>query len=49
MENSDRKSLLILGNGADLYMGQPTKWTDYWEWRKPYVMDVLGIDAEFIN
>lgn len=49
MANLDRKSLLILGNGADLYMGQPTKWTDYWEWRKPYVMDVLGIDAEFIN
>lgn len=49
MANLDRRSLLILGNGANLYMGQPTKWTDYWEWRKPYVMDVLGIDAEFIN
>lgn len=49
MGNLDRKSLLILGNGADLHMGQPTKWTDYWEWRKPYVMSVLGIDNDFIN
>lgn len=49
MANLDRKSLLILGNGADLYMGQPTKWADYWEWRKPYVIDILGIDAELIN
>lgn len=49
MANLDRRSLLILGNGADLYMGQPTKWADYWKWRKPYVMDILGIDAELIN
>lgn len=36
-EHTSGKTLLILGNGANLEMGYPTKWFDYWDER----IDVL--------
>lgn len=32
------KTLLILGNGADLHLGYKTKWTDYWDWRREQII-----------
>lgn len=41
-EHTSGKTLLILGNGANLEMGYPTKWFDYWDER----IDVLWPSVE---
>lgn len=41
-EHTPGKTLLILGNGANLEMGYPTKWFDYWDER----IDVLWPSVE---
>lgn len=38
---SDVKSLLIIGNGSNLHMNLPTKWEDYWFYKRDKIFESL--------
>lgn len=43
---NDVKSLLIIGNGSNLHMNLPTKWEDYWSYKRSKIFKSLPKDID---
>lgn len=40
------KSLLVIGNGSNLHMNLPTKWSDYWSYKRNKIFESLSKDID---